>query len=290
MPLLPGKQNFSNNVAEMIRAGHPRDQALAASYRELRSGHASGGIADLDDAVARALHIVRHHAAYGGGFGGAAPEIPYFERQEARDISYPYGLSIGAGGGRTDKNNVDVGAGSYVLPADVVAGLGDGNTFHGADVFDRILRSMPYGITAPERGRGDRGPPRPPSDPMLERGLFEGDQNAPISPQLAAGGKTADEGQTTSPQLAVGGGKDGAGEQKVPIAMADGEITVRPEDVARIGAYYSPPDRQLTQHQYIRHGHEVLDAFVKEVRGRVIKHLKKLPGPAGSKNASVGHT
>ena len=106
---------------------------------------------------------------------------------------------------------------------------------------------------------------------MLEKGLFEGDQGAPISPQLAKGGK-AD------------------GEEKVPIAMADGEITVRPEDVARIGAYYSKPEQTMTQQQQVRHGHEVLDAFVKEVRGRVIKHLKKLPGPTGSKNARVGHT
>ena len=268
MPLLPGANHFRDNVRDMILAGHPRDQALAASYRELRSPHADGGH-PLDDAVARALHIVRQHAAIGGGF--ESPMIPYFERQEARDIANPYGLSAGTGGGRTDKNNADVGAGSYVLPADVVAGLGEGNTLAGAKIFDSILHSMPYGISAPERGRGDRGLPRPPSDPMLEKGLFEGDQGAPISPQLAKGGK-AD------------------GEEKVPIAMADGEITVRPEDVARIGKFYTPIDRPMPEKWYVRHGHEVLDAFVKEVRGRVIKHLKKLPGPTGSKNARVGHT
>ena len=39
------KQAFSENVAEMIRAGHPRDQALAAAYRNQRdhSGKAAGG-------------------------------------------------------------------------------------------------------------------------------------------------------------------------------------------------------------------------------------------------------
>ncbi len=35
MPLIPGSSNavISENIAEMIRAGHPRDQAIAAAYR-----------------------------------------------------------------------------------------------------------------------------------------------------------------------------------------------------------------------------------------------------------------
>lgn len=45
MPLTPGnsRQVFSNNVAEMIRAGHPRAQALAASYAEQRRKRDAGG-------------------------------------------------------------------------------------------------------------------------------------------------------------------------------------------------------------------------------------------------------
>jgi len=36
MPLLPGKSKavLSHNIAEMIKAGHPKDQAIAASYHE----------------------------------------------------------------------------------------------------------------------------------------------------------------------------------------------------------------------------------------------------------------
>lgn len=38
MPLIksPTKQARDRNVAEMIKAGHPRDQALAAAYRMQR--------------------------------------------------------------------------------------------------------------------------------------------------------------------------------------------------------------------------------------------------------------
>src|SRR5580658_4852114 len=45
MPLEHGrsKSTFSRNVAEMIRAGHPRDQAVAASYRQQRQSMATGG-------------------------------------------------------------------------------------------------------------------------------------------------------------------------------------------------------------------------------------------------------
>lgn len=38
MPLKKGKGKkvFSRNVSEMMHAGHPQDQALAASYRQQR--------------------------------------------------------------------------------------------------------------------------------------------------------------------------------------------------------------------------------------------------------------
>lgn len=34
MPLLPGKENVGHNISEMIHAGHPRDQAIAASLKK----------------------------------------------------------------------------------------------------------------------------------------------------------------------------------------------------------------------------------------------------------------
>ena len=38
MPLLPGKKNFNRNIAELISAGHKRDQAVAIAYDVLRKG------------------------------------------------------------------------------------------------------------------------------------------------------------------------------------------------------------------------------------------------------------
>jgi hypothetical protein len=34
MPLKAGKGSFDDNVAELIKAGHPRDQALAIAYKK----------------------------------------------------------------------------------------------------------------------------------------------------------------------------------------------------------------------------------------------------------------
>src|SRR5262245_50461383 len=34
MPLLPGKANVGHNISEMVKSGHPRDQAIAASLKK----------------------------------------------------------------------------------------------------------------------------------------------------------------------------------------------------------------------------------------------------------------
>jgi hypothetical protein len=38
MPLKQGKKQFGKNVREMVKAGHPQAQALAAAYREMAKG------------------------------------------------------------------------------------------------------------------------------------------------------------------------------------------------------------------------------------------------------------
>jgi hypothetical protein len=224
-------------------------------------GHAVGGVAI--DPIMAATHVSRTPLQFGGGTAA-----PWFERAEARDIDKPYGFSLGTGGGRTDKNAVDVGAGSYVLPADVVSGLGEGNSLNGAAVWDRIIRSLPYGIK-PSQHRGGSSMPHPPA-PFRE----EGAGRSAILPEIARGG--------TAPA-----GKEPDG--KVPIASADGEIIIKPEHVMAIGWKYFPETKAHNSKNILAHGHEILDHFVKHVRGRTIEQLETLPGPKGSRNASNGH-
>jgi hypothetical protein len=55
--------------------------------------------------------------------------------------------------GRTDKLPIAVKGGAYVLPADHVAALGQGNSLAGADRVNKMFKMGPYGIKAmPLRG------------------------------------------------------------------------------------------------------------------------------------------
>src|SRR6266700_2659093 len=142
MPLAPGSNRsiVSSNISELMGTGkYPQKQAVAIALSNARRHpQADGGGTDPDDAIAAATRLARTKLQFGGS-------APWFERAEARQIDNPssYGFSMGSGGGRTDKNNLDVAAGSYVLPADVVSGLGEGNSLAGASVWDKIIRSLP---------------------------------------------------------------------------------------------------------------------------------------------------
>jgi hypothetical protein len=60
-------------------------------------------------------------------------------------------------GGRTDTLPMNVKAGSFVLPADVVSHLGQNDTQQGFRVLDRMFKGGPYGT----KTRGVRGPSAP---------------------------------------------------------------------------------------------------------------------------------
>lgn len=106
-------------------------------------------------------------------------------------------------GGRTDHLAIDVPSGSYVIPADIVSGLGQGNTANGLKVLERMF----------------------------------------------------------PPIHAIGSRKS------VPIMAAGGEFTVSPEVVKKIGGGDE------------KKGHAVLDKFIINSRKKLVKTLKKLPGP-----------
>lgn len=68
-----------------------------------------------------------------GGRSGIAADV------QKPSIPHRGGLLHSDGAGRTDILNRDVEAGSYVIPADVVSALGDGNTMAGARVLDQMM-------------------------------------------------------------------------------------------------------------------------------------------------------
>ena len=134
MPLLHGdsQKTISHNISEMVHAHHPRNQAIAAALNEARRTRAEGG------------RVHKYHVG---------------------PIHSPVA-------GRTDHLPVHVVSGSYVLPADIISGMGEGNTMAGfkvaKDLFGQkfyggytsrtpyVSEGLPYGVTSPHRRSGGR--------------------------------------------------------------------------------------------------------------------------------------
>lgn len=64
------------------------------------------------------------------------------------------GPLIGKVAGRTDHRPIKVPEGAYVLPADHVSSLGEGNTLNGFAILDRMFGDGSYGVDQQKRARG----------------------------------------------------------------------------------------------------------------------------------------
>lgn len=100
--------------------------------------------------------------------------------------------------GRTDRIPTSVMADSYVIPADIVAGLGQGNSLSGAHIMDMVLKTGPYGASLPDmRGRSNIPAPPRPEQPFANGGTSK---NAKV---VVAGGEFVVDPVTV---MRIGGG------------------------------------------------------------------------------------
>lgn len=111
MPLQSGssQETISANIKEMINAGHPREQAIAA-----------------------ALHTARQAAKAAGGDIEEPSATPTTDKTHVGPIHSPVA-------GRTDHLPMHVPSGAYVIPADIISALGEGNTMAGFRVAKEIF-------------------------------------------------------------------------------------------------------------------------------------------------------
>ncbi len=314
MPLHPGKSKsvISKNISEMVAAGHPQNVAVAASLHNADK-YAPGGIIggapgmghmtalapspylqNFSKTAAQSTPIQQSIPTHQGLFGSAMPQPPMQQQPPSGggffgglhglggglnipmgngvNPSAPQNSLLGPNGnamairsrgsfradggsveeyarggklfvmrqahlknhiphygglfksnvaGRTDKHNISVPKDSYILPADVVSGLGQGNTLAGAKTLDNLF---------PHSALQHQSPPTAPG----------------VIGKFAKGGATHD---------------------MVPIVVAGGEYHLMPESVKHAGG------------GSVKHGNQVLDAFVKHIRKKTIKQMNALPGP-----------
>lgn len=152
MPMKKGasQKTISSNIAEMIKAGHPRDQSVAAALNVARKARAAGGgMPDGGEGMtSQSVHVGPIHSAVAG---------------------------------RTDHLPMHVPSGSYVIPADIVSAAGEGNTMAGFRIMRRIFSGVPYSGEGFPYGQSDT----PYNEPLP--GKAEG--GAATVPIVAAGGE-----------------------------------------------------------------------------------------------------
>jgi hypothetical protein len=195
---------------------------------------------------------------FGGGYKFKSNFNP--ERAAAFGLSRQSGMLHSSVPGRTDKLNLDVPSGSYVIPADITSGLGQGNSLAGGKVLDTMFNKGPYGM---DIKRMHSGSPRMGGMRMSSMSKMS---------RLSQPGGSGSFGASTIKGFAPGGVPHD-GQAIAPIVAAGGEYIVHPDAVRHLGG------------GDIDTGHDILDRFVKLQRDKHIETLKGLKPPKGSDEA-----
>ena len=148
MPLKKGSSQttISSNISELMDTGRPQKQAIAIALDVARKGKAGGG--------------------------------PFFGAPTTSSQKIHVGPIHSPVAGRTDHLPMHVPSGSYVIPADIISAMGEGNTMAGFKVANTIFSKIP----------GMSGLPGADAQLGLPRKAFGGSLGEPV-PIVAAGGE-----------------------------------------------------------------------------------------------------
>ena len=117
MPLKKGssKAVVSSNIGELVKSNYPQKQAVAIALSESRKKRAAGGT--------------------------LVPKVPKVAAAPVGAGIKPHvGPIHSSVAGRTDHLPMHVPSGSYVIPADIISAMGEGNTMAGFKIMNDITK------------------------------------------------------------------------------------------------------------------------------------------------------
>ena len=196
--LLKSKGCDENEIAHFFLGANKQDDAATGIRQKFpgvpffktddRIERLLGDTASTDDAIERT-------AKAGGGPIETAVALARGGGTKTKVHTGPIHSTVA---GRTDHLPIHVPSGAYVIPADIISSMGEGNTMAGFKVAKNIFSSKIYG------------------QKKLGAGMPYGGSGLPYG--------------VPSPGKAAGGSTD-----TVPIVAAGGEYVIPPEDVAALG-------------------------------------------------------
>lgn len=136
-----------------------------------------------------------------GKLDGPKPSKHPSPKHDTKGIDFHGGLIDAAGHGRTDNIPLNVPSGSFVLPADIVSALGQGNTTAGAKAIQEIVQDAPYHADAGAYGSKEMPITRGSGPPGA------GSHGIPPAPEPYPNAGTST-GMMHPPHYAKGGGVD----------------------------------------------------------------------------------
>lgn len=165
MPLIKSasKAAVGENIRRLTAEKFPRQQAIAIALNtQRRAKRAGGGLVPGTMGMGAAIPGFRR-----GGKGLAAGL-----RKPVRERTHNSGLIRSTTAGRTDRLPLAVPADSYVIPSDILSGLGQGNTMAGEKVLEQAfgLRGRPAGASLPGPAAGMAGGGKTDHTPILAAG------------------------------------------------------------------------------------------------------------------------